>query len=127
MTDNINHPKHYEPHTGVSFECIELTSKYGFLAGNVIKYVWRHQRKNGAEDLRKARWYTEAIIADGHREHLRPLPTCASEEARNMLDQLLAATIDTREYLVWCAILAEDPLLLRHVLDGMIRDLEDKE
>ena len=24
---------------------------------NVIKYVGRHQRKNGLEDLKKAQWY----------------------------------------------------------------------
>lgn len=34
----------------------------GFLRGNVIKYVLRYDRKGGVEDLRKARWYLDALI-----------------------------------------------------------------
>lgn len=52
--DNVNHPSHY---TSGPFECIELTSRYPFLGGNAIKYVYRWQDKNGLEDLRKALWY----------------------------------------------------------------------
>lgn len=33
----------------------------GFLKGNVIKYLWRYQQKNGSEDLRKANWYLERL------------------------------------------------------------------
>lgn len=35
----------------------------GFAAGNVIKYVARYARKNGVDDLMKARDYLEALIA----------------------------------------------------------------
>lgn len=52
--DNVNHPSHY---TSGPFECIELTSRYPFLGGNAIKYVYRWQGKNGLEDLKKALWY----------------------------------------------------------------------
>lgn len=52
--DNVNHPSHY---TSGPFECIELTSRYPFLGGNAIKYVYRWQDKNGLEDLRKALWH----------------------------------------------------------------------
>ena len=38
MSDNVNHPEHYE--TG-PFECIELSHHYSFAVGNAIKYVWR--------------------------------------------------------------------------------------
>ena len=31
---------------------------------NVIKYVFRHARKNGAEDLRKARHYIDMLLED---------------------------------------------------------------
>lgn len=54
-------PTHY---TSGSIECIDaiesaLTAEEfkGFLKGNVIKYTWRHNRKNGIEDLDKADWY----------------------------------------------------------------------
>lgn len=34
----------------------------GFLAGNVIKYVARFDKKNGVEDLKKARHYLDKLI-----------------------------------------------------------------
>lgn len=34
----------------------------GFLAGNVIKYVCRYSKKNGKEDLLKARHYIDLLI-----------------------------------------------------------------
>ena len=35
----------------------------GYFSGNVIKYVARHQKKNGLEDLKKARHYIDKLIA----------------------------------------------------------------
>lgn len=58
MTDNVNHPSHYEANG--PFECIELTQHYDFCLGNAIKYVWRHNDKgHSIEDLNKALWYIE--------------------------------------------------------------------
>ncbi len=34
----------------------------GFATGNVIKYVCRHDAKNGIEDLKKARRYLDMMI-----------------------------------------------------------------
>jgi hypothetical protein len=34
----------------------------GYLKGNVMKYLWRHERKGGAEDLRKAQVYLGWLI-----------------------------------------------------------------
>ena len=62
MSDNVNHPKHYEGST--SIECIEAMivafgkqAVYDFCKCNAFKYVWRYQNKNGKEDLDKAEWY----------------------------------------------------------------------
>lgn len=33
-----------------------------FLTGNIIKYVCRHDARNGVEDLEKARVYLDALI-----------------------------------------------------------------
>ena len=62
MSDNVNHPKHYEGAT--SIECIEAMivafgkqAVYDFCKCNAFKYVWRYQNKNGKEDLEKAQWY----------------------------------------------------------------------
>lgn len=44
-----------------------LANKMGWLEGNVIKYVSRHQDKNGIEDLKKAIHYLELIIEEEYR------------------------------------------------------------
>jgi hypothetical protein len=35
---------------------------YDFYEGNALKYLDRHRRKNGADDIRKAIHYLEAIL-----------------------------------------------------------------
>ena len=67
MHDPVNSPKHYADGNGI--ECIEaieasmsMEEFKGFLKGNVQKYVWRYAQKNGAEDLKKAKWYLERLI-----------------------------------------------------------------
>ena len=58
----VNHPSHYN--TG-KIEVIDAIDdwKLDFNAGNVVKYVARHQHKtNPLEDLKKARWYLDRLI-----------------------------------------------------------------
>lgn len=58
----INHPSHYN--VG-KIEVIDAIDDWGldFNAGNVIKYVARHQHKaDPLEDLKKARWYLDRLI-----------------------------------------------------------------
>lgn len=67
MTDPVNKPAHY---TYGKFECIDVledvlkdcTGREAFCIGNVIKYIWRYKRKNGVQDLEKAKWYLEKVI-----------------------------------------------------------------
>lgn len=67
IKDNIN-PQHYKNGTrGIETidTIIELLGEEGFFnycVGNIIKYVSRYEYKNGLEDLRKAKWYSEIII-----------------------------------------------------------------
>ena len=35
-----------------------------FNLANVLKYIIRHEKKNGIEDLKKARWYLDKMIED---------------------------------------------------------------
>lgn len=64
--DNVYHPAHYE--VG-NYECIKVMEAifgcdyvFHFCVCNAFKYLWRHKRKNGFEDLEKARWYlTKAL------------------------------------------------------------------
>jgi len=64
--DPVNQPEHYK--TG-DIECIDaIRSALGddfpaFCQGTIIQYVWRYKHKNGIEDLLKAQWYLNAMIA----------------------------------------------------------------
>jgi hypothetical protein len=62
VSDEINHPEHYNSHPS-GIECIDVVEHMGFNLGNVVKYVWRADLKNGTEDLRKAHWYLDREIA----------------------------------------------------------------
>ena len=66
--DAVDHPAHY---TGGTVECIDaleaategLVGIEAVCTANAIKYLWRWRRKGGAEDLRKARWYIDWLLA----------------------------------------------------------------
>ena len=66
MTETVNHPGHYK--TG-NYECIEVMKEvFGeeavkdFCKMNAFKYIWRSDRKNGDEDLKKAKWYLDTYL-----------------------------------------------------------------
>lgn len=75
MTDNVNHPSHYQSSDGI--ECIDAIKAalghdefVAYCRGTAIKYSWRAGKKlDTAEDLRKAAWFlikaAEAIKAKG--------------------------------------------------------------
>lgn len=64
--DNVNHPSHYE--TG-KFECFDVMREAlgdnvvkDFCIANTFKYIYRHKRKNGVEDIKKAKWYIDKYL-----------------------------------------------------------------
>ena len=62
LDDKVNHPSHYTYGDIEFVDFIEqVTRDYkpelAFAIGNAIKYISRANRKNGKEDLDKARWY----------------------------------------------------------------------
>lgn len=67
--DMVSHPKHY---TQGDIECIDAlkaatVGKRGIEAvcvANVIKYLWRYEKKNGIEDIRKAKFYIERLLKE---------------------------------------------------------------
>lgn len=88
LTDNVNHPAHYE---AGPFECVELTRLYPFMGGNAIKYVYRHRLKGrGAEDLRKALWYLDHAEPD----ELRPSYTRRNVRAFGAVTPLLMSSME---------------------------------
>ena len=64
--DMVNHPPHYD--TG-KFECIDVMLEtqgvkavMDFCICNAFKYLYRHNNKNGVEDVKKAKWYVDKYI-----------------------------------------------------------------
>lgn len=66
MIDNVNHPSHYADKQIEVIDYIKDTlsdEQYkGYCRGNVIKYISRYDKKNGLEDLLKARVYLDWLI-----------------------------------------------------------------
>ena len=89
MSDNVNHPKHYE---NGPFECIELSRLLSSDWGQVVQYCFRWQHKNGVEDLKKALWF----INDALNHNVPPIAAwnredaCASEAKADTLLKILA-------------------------------------
>ena len=66
--DNVNSPNHYKL-DGLNVEVIDVIKATvkdfnSFCHGNIIKYVLRADKKNGIEDLKKAKKYIEMMIGD---------------------------------------------------------------
>lgn len=69
INDPVNHPAHYtqggiECIGAIEAACTGLDGKEGYLVGQVIKYIWRWKHKNSLQDLEKAKWYLERLIAN---------------------------------------------------------------
>ena len=87
--DNVNNPSHYS--TG-KYECIEVMREAlgdeavkNFCLCNAFKYIYRTNRKNGLEDVRKARWYIDYYITlseliDVKEEQDKIIKTCTDDE-----------------------------------------------
>lgn len=87
--DEVNHPSHYTNSKAIcsqceaTIECIDVTRHMGFNLGNAMKYIWRHEMKNGRTDIEKAIWYL--------RDYL----------GYNTNPQQNTASIPSRPYMVW--------------------------
>lgn len=64
--ERVNHPNHY---TQGDIECIDaMQAAFGeqvvmhFCVCNAFKYIWRHNNKNGMEDIAKAKWYLNKYV-----------------------------------------------------------------
>jgi hypothetical protein len=70
--DAVN-PNHYKQGEIECIDAIESATikKKGLVAvctGNIIKYLWRCEDKNGLEDLYKAKWYLDKLIAEKEKQ-----------------------------------------------------------
>mgnify|MGYP002851912289 CR=1 FL=1 len=64
--DIVNKPEHY---ASTSIECIDAMIEtqgkevvIDFCICNAFKYLWRRNKKNGIEDLRKCKWYIDKCV-----------------------------------------------------------------
>jgi hypothetical protein len=67
IVDVVNSPPHYKTGGIEAIEGIEASmgpeAFAGYLKGNIMKYMWRYERKGKPiEDLKKARWYLDRLI-----------------------------------------------------------------
>ena len=68
--DQVNNPSHYQSMTGgLNIDCITaMRAAFGddvvtdFCICNAFKYIWRHQSKNGKQDIEKAIWYLNKYL-----------------------------------------------------------------
>lgn len=69
LHDSVNNPSHYQGRYGMqSIDALRnfMTPEQlkGFYLGNALKYQLRFQKKNGLEDLKKARKNLEWLIEE---------------------------------------------------------------
>ena len=75
ISDNVNKPSHYQGSKGLeSIEVIDnfignLIGKAAWCWGNAIKYLLCFQKKNGIEDLKKARKNLDWLIEEQEHEN----------------------------------------------------------
>lgn len=77
MADAIN-PSHYKQGKVECIDAIESATVHktgleAFCVGNVIKYIWRYEAKNGLEDCKKARYYLDKLITCLEAKEKKPI------------------------------------------------------
>ena len=61
--DIVNHPPHYKT-GGIDTYDFIAAKGLGYEAGNIVKYIARHEHKGmPLQDLKKAEWYLKKLIA----------------------------------------------------------------
>jgi hypothetical protein len=78
--DSVNHPKHYNINWKgeKAIETFDYISSWcmNYAQGNVVKYVSRYPYKGkSVEDLKKARWYLDKLIAEEEEKRVSERPT----------------------------------------------------
>ena len=103
---NVEHPKHYQLSIELEvLDVINLVLNNGrinnidcFYLGNVIKYLFRAEQKNGLEDYKKALYYLEKTMDDKVNPNYtdtektlikKVLKTVENEKIRNTIDEIM--------------------------------------
>lgn len=73
----VTKPPHYQSKNGLEvIDVVEtftedLTGYEAVETGNILKYVCRWKKKNGIQDLKKAKWYLERLINNLEKEPMK--------------------------------------------------------
>lgn len=121
MNDMVNHPPHYEPVPGIDFECIELTRDMTFDCGNAVKYMWRTDRKNGIEDIKKARWYINDAIENYDDVIIAIVSRDKGRRAAQRLQEVAKAQADPSRKWFFYALSRRDLAEALEALDSLLR------
>ena len=85
--EKVNHPEHYQSKKGI--EVIDAMDAFtegleGIEAvdtAQVIKYICRWKKKNGLEDLKKAKWYIDHLISIvSHQEEVTSIESTSTDD-----------------------------------------------
>ena len=71
-SDAVNHPSHYVGQIEVIDFIRDKLTEEGFTeycCGNVLKYISRWRKKDGVQDLKKARVYLDWMIESAEKEN----------------------------------------------------------
>lgn len=124
---NVEHPKHYQ--LSINLEVLDIIqivmsnkkmkNKDSFYLGNVIKYLFRAEKKNGLEDYKKALYYLNKI------ENIRNFDNYKALEQLILDKAILTIKNDKIRDIVY--LLLEDVLGATNFLEKYINEMENKQ
>ncbi len=99
MNDNVRNPKHCQVRNGL--EAIDVHRNFmndeqltGYHLGNTLKYLPRYRKKNGIEDLEKAKVHMDWLIEKEKAIMLQLEASKKVEEALSKTDALIGGKND---------------------------------
>lgn len=87
--ERVNHPAHYQTNKGI--EAIDVMEAFtedmkgsdAVLTATILKYLLRWKKKNGLEDLKKAKWYLERLIKNEDQRVKAEAVTLSASTSQN--------------------------------------------
>ena len=114
---NVEQPKHYQ--LSIDLEVLDVINLVlsnqeiyvvdSFYLGNVIKYLFRAEKKNGLEDYKKALCYLKKIMDDKVCPNYtdteqtlikKILKTIENKKIRNIIDEIIFLDIRSAQHLL---------------------------
>jgi len=87
-----NSPGNYDNHYHGKIQPVMFSNSnnFGLCEGNVIKYICRHAKKNGEEDLNKAIWYINYLKDQSENKSFISVDRFAEDQRLNFLQEQIA-------------------------------------